>query len=103
MTAKQWFVWLLCFASGGAGMVIGIWSEDSHWERRAINAESELQVATSLWEECYERVLYVCDQGVWPATLCRLDDYHESQYCTRCSGSSMGWVDHDDPDTKASR
>jgi hypothetical protein len=71
----------------------GFWAEDSHWERRALNAESELQACESLWGDCFNRTLYVCNKGLWPATFCREDDYRHTQYCKGCSGSSMAWED----------
>jgi hypothetical protein len=90
MTPRQTLIWLLCCASGFVGMFIGIRCEDSEWEGRAQHAEAELESCDALWSDCFEDVLYICNQDLWPATLCRLDDRENSTYCKRCA-KSVAW------------
>jgi hypothetical protein len=72
-------------------MIIGIWSESSESTAQHNRTAMELESCDRLWSDCYESILYVCDQGVWPATLCREDDYRQTQYCRHCAASSTAW------------
>ena len=90
MTPRQSLIYLLCCVSGLVGLFIGVRCEDSEWQERAQRAEAELNSCDALWTACYEDMLYICNEDLWPATACQLEDRATTTYCTRCTRSVWG-------------